>query len=57
MLDTKERLDTAGASRPLGRTREIGDQRSDQGRPEMALVIGLVALVSMAFGFVLGLLF
>jgi hypothetical protein len=53
MLDTKERLQTAGAPRSLHRAREA----SDQGRPEMVLVIGLVALVSMAFGFVLGLLF
>jgi hypothetical protein len=53
MLDTKDRPRTTTAMPRLDRLREVGEQ----GRPEMVVVIGLVALVSMAFGFVLGLLF
>jgi hypothetical protein len=50
MLDTKERPRVGAAVR-------IDRAMGDQGRPEMVVVIGLVALVSMAFGFLLGLLF
>jgi len=33
------------------------DSEARKGRPEMVVVIGIVALVSMIFGFALGLLF
>ncbi|MGE5537048.1 MAG: hypothetical protein ACM30I_00400 [Gemmatimonas sp.] len=56
MLDTKEPLQSA---KILHGERTLKDTRdsADQGRPEMVIVIGLVAVVSVAFGFVLGLLF
>jgi len=60
MLDTKEPL-TDRLLTPLQRERH--DRASDvrpaptEGRPETIVVIGLVAVVSMIFGFVLGLLF
>jgi hypothetical protein len=58
MLETKER-DTL-QERPRLETRErieaIGPA-AEQGRSEIVIVIGVVAVVSMAFGFVIGLLF
>jgi hypothetical protein len=56
MLDTKEPLQ---ALKSLHGEHADRDARgsADQGRPEMVIVIGLVAVVSVAFGFVLGLLF
>lgn len=60
MLDTKEPLTDRLQTPPQ---RERRDSPSDvraapaEGRPETVIVIGLVAVVSMIFGFVIGLLF
>jgi hypothetical protein len=58
MLETKER-DTLRA-RPHPESHDpveaIGPA-AEQGRSEMVIVIGVVSVVSMAFGFVIGLLF
>lgn len=57
MLETKER-DTSKAQ-PRPRDGEAGSAvpLEDGGRPEIVIVVGLVAVVSMVFGFVIGLLF
>jgi hypothetical protein len=58
MLETKER--GGGLPPPLSKSIEAGDEirhERDQSRPEMVIVIGLVAVTSMAFGFLLGFLF
>jgi hypothetical protein len=58
MLETKER--DALQSSPLperdGKAAAIVPA-GDQGHPEMVVVIGLVAVISMVFGFLIGLLF
>lgn len=56
MLQTKVR-DTAHTHSRPGRPIDAAGQEGDQSRPEVVIVIGVVAIVSMAFGFVLGLLF
>jgi hypothetical protein len=58
MLETKERdvLKTPPPPERGGRADAVGPV-GDQGRPEMVIVIGLVAVISMVFGFVIGLLF
>lgn len=53
MLDTKEPLQQS--ARAMGSLAQAPDVV--RGRPEMVVVIGLVAVISVAFGFVLGLLF
>lgn len=57
MLETKER-DTLQTPPPerVGKSDTI-EPAGDQGHPEMVVVIGLVAVISMVFGFLIGLLF
>lgn len=58
MLETKERDTSATHLRPARDDKaDSAVQSEDQGRPEIVIVVGLVAVVSMAFGFVIGLLF
>jgi hypothetical protein len=60
MLDTKEpltdRLQTPPQRERYGRPPDARPAPAE-GRPETIIMIGLVAVVSMIFGFVLGLLF
>jgi hypothetical protein len=55
MLETKERRRVQ--TPPPSKSPEVDDEdryERDQSRPEMIIVIGLVAVISMAFGFLLG---
>lgn len=58
MLETKER-DTLQTPPPPERDGKVDtiEPAGDQGHPEMVVVIGLVAVISMVFGFLIGLLF
>lgn len=58
MLETKERGTLQAPPRPESRDRiEAIEPAAEQGRSEIVIVIGVVAVISMAFGFVIGLLF
>jgi hypothetical protein len=60
MLETKEKERDTLRTHPRPEFHDKTDaagQAGDQSRPEIIIVIGLVAVISMAFGFILGLLF
>jgi len=57
MLETKERDTLKARPDPTRDKADTVARPEDQGRPEIVIVVGLVAVISMAFGFVIGLLF